>query len=85
MKKLSTVLIFFAIILILGFSKKGINSVSFANYDVIYNGEQKNIFGNGNGNGNGMLWGLGLVAVGLGACWALGCFDGDDNTSSTSN
>lgn len=65
-----------------GFSKNGLNSMSLANRELIFNGEQKNVFGNGNGNGSGLLWGIALVGVGLGACWALGCFDGNDSSSS---
>lgn len=65
-----------------GFDKNGLHSLSLANNDLYYDGEQKNIFGNGNGNGNGLLWGTLLIGVGVGACWALGCFDSDDDSSS---
>ncbi len=64
-----------------GFNKKGLHSFSLANQEIYYDGEQKNVFGNGNGNGNSLLWGALLIGVGAGACWALGCFDGDDDTS----
>ena len=63
-----------------GFNKNGLHSLSLANQDFYYNGEQTNFLGNG--NGNGVLWGVLLVGVGVGACWALGCFDSDDDTSS---
>lgn len=66
-----------------GFSQSGVNSLSLATYDILDENQRKNIFGNGNGNGNGMLWGLALIAVAAGACWAAGCFDGDDNSSSS--
>lgn len=68
-----------------GFSQSGINSFNLASYDMLDPNQRNNIFGNGNGNGNGMLWGLALIAVAAGACWAAGCFDGDDNSSSESS
>lgn len=68
-----------------GFNNGSVKSLSFANYDILDESQRKNIFGNGNGNGNGMLWGLALVAVAAGACWAAGCFDGDDSSSSSSS
>ncbi len=66
-----------------GFNKSGVSSLNLASYDMLDPEERMNIFGNGNGNGNGMLWGLALVAVAAGACWAAGCFDGDDSPSSS--
>lgn len=42
---------------------------------------------NANGNmgnmGNGLFWILGGVVVGAGICWAAGCFDSDDDDTST--
>ena len=70
-----------------GFNKRGISSLNFANQNLLDEEVRRNIFGNGNGNGfangNGAIWGLGAVAIGVGICWAVGCFDGDDSPSSS--
>lgn len=68
-----------------GFDRSGVQSLSFASYDMLDEESRKNIFGNGNGNGNGMMWGLGLVVVAVGVCWAAGCFDSDSSSSSSSS
>ncbi len=67
-----------------GLNKSGVQSLSFGNYDMLNEENRMNIFGNGNGNGNGMMWGLGVVIVGAGICWAAGCFDSNESSSESS-
>jgi hypothetical protein len=73
------------------FNSAGLRNFKLANQELLGGEDRHFIFGNGNGTGNGNGNGnlyliLGLAVVAGGACWALGCFDGDDSsTSSLSN
>ncbi|MCP5380875.1 MAG: hypothetical protein H6912_00770 [Kordiimonadaceae bacterium] len=66
-----------------GFNNNGVKSLSLASYEILDESQRKNIFGNGNGNGNVLLWTLGLALVAGGVCWAAGCFDGNDSSSTS--
>ena len=58
-----------------GIDQYGINSVSLAHYDVLANGQQRNIFGNGTQTDVIII--VAVVAVAVAVCLAANCFDGD--------